>query len=153
MMRPAGRASLLVAFYVLTSATTAYAECAWVLREHVTGVIDGNAKDFYLLRMADDTRDGCYRLADGQGVFPPCAPHARNNAFARSRHLLFAARRLPVHGLAAWAEVQRRGYEGLVAKDESSAYRTGRTRSWLKVKPPHANGAAGTVRARGCAST
>ena len=49
-------------------------------------------------------------------------------------HLLFPARRLPAHGLAAWAEVQRRGYEGLVAKDESSAYRGGRTRSWLKVK-------------------
>jgi ATP-dependent DNA ligase len=57
------------------------------------------------------------------------------------QHLLFAARRLPEHGLAAWAEVQRRGYEGLVAKDESSAYRSGRTRSWLKVKRPHANGA------------
>jgi len=50
------------------------------------------------------------------------------------QHLLFPARRLPAHGLAAWAEVQRRGYEGLVAKDESSAYRGGRTRSWLKVK-------------------
>jgi bifunctional non-homologous end joining protein LigD len=50
------------------------------------------------------------------------------------QHLLFPARRLPAHGLAAWAEVQRRGYEGLVAKDESSAYRSGRTRAWLKVK-------------------
>src|SRR5437667_1190332 len=44
-------------------------------------------------------------------------------------HLLFPARRLPAHGLAAWAEVQQRGYEGLVAKDESAAYRGGRTRS------------------------
>jgi len=50
------------------------------------------------------------------------------------QHVLFPARRLPAHGLAAWAEVQRRGYEGLVAKDESSAYRSGRTRAWLKVK-------------------
>src|SRR6266508_3014122 len=50
------------------------------------------------------------------------------------QHLLLAARRLPAHGLDAWAEVQRRGYEGLVAKDESSAYRGGLTRSWLKVK-------------------
>ncbi len=31
MMRLGRRASLLVAFYVLTSAATAYAECAWVL--------------------------------------------------------------------------------------------------------------------------
>ena len=50
------------------------------------------------------------------------------------QQLLLAARRLPAHGLDAWAEVQRRGYEGLVAKDESSAYLGGLTRSWLKVK-------------------
>lgn len=31
MIRLARRASLLVAFYLLTSAATAYAECAWVL--------------------------------------------------------------------------------------------------------------------------
>ena len=57
------------------------------------------------------------------------------------QHVLFPARRLPAHGLAAWAEVQRRGYEGLVAKDESSAYRSGRTRSWLKVKLRDKDGA------------
>jgi len=57
------------------------------------------------------------------------------------QHLLFPARRLPAHGLAAWAEVQRRGYEGLVAKDESSAYRGGRSRAWLKVKRRHEDGA------------
>lgn len=39
MIRLARRASLLVAFYLLTSAATAYAECAWVLWEHtVTSV-------------------------------------------------------------------------------------------------------------------
>lgn len=31
MMRPLRRALLLVAFYLLTTAATAYAECAWVL--------------------------------------------------------------------------------------------------------------------------
>ncbi len=31
MMRPARRTALLVAFYLLTSAASAYAECAWVL--------------------------------------------------------------------------------------------------------------------------
>ena len=53
------------------------------------------------------------------------------------------ARRLPAHGLQAWEEVQRRGYEGLVAKDESSAYLGGRTRSWLKVKRRNVSGASG----------
>jgi hypothetical protein len=31
MMRLGRKASLLVAFYLLTSAATAYAECVWVL--------------------------------------------------------------------------------------------------------------------------
>jgi ATP-dependent DNA ligase len=36
--------------------------------------------------------------------------------------------------LDAWAEVVERGYEGLVAKDEDSAYESRRTTRWLKVK-------------------
>jgi bifunctional non-homologous end joining protein LigD len=59
------------------------------------------------------------------------------------QHLLLAARRLSAHGLEAWDEVQRRGYEGLVAKDEASAYFGGRTRSWLKVKRRHQDGPSG----------
>jgi len=38
MMRLARRASLLVAFSLLTSAATAYAECAWVLWEEWSSV-------------------------------------------------------------------------------------------------------------------
>jgi ATP-dependent DNA ligase len=47
---------------------------------------------------------------------------------------IHAVRRLAPHGLKAWAHVLERGYEGLVAKDEASAYVGGRTRDWLKVK-------------------
>ena len=43
-------------------------------------------------------------------------------------------RRLAADGLEAWAQVVERGYEGLVAKDENSAYEQGPTRRWLKVK-------------------
>jgi ATP-dependent DNA ligase len=43
---------------------------------------------------------------------------------------------LETDGLAAWAQVVERGYEGLVGNDESSPYREGRTLSWLKVKVP-----------------
>jgi hypothetical protein len=39
-------------------------------------------------------------------------------------------RRLPHDGLEAWAIVQARGYEGLVAKDPRAAYRPGPTTSW-----------------------
>ena len=35
MMQPTWTATLLVTFYLLTSAATAYAECAWVLWERV----------------------------------------------------------------------------------------------------------------------
>jgi bifunctional non-homologous end joining protein LigD len=48
--------------------------------------------------------------------------------------MVFAARRLPDDGRAAWAVVKERGYEGMVAKDSESAYRSGQTRSWVKVK-------------------
>jgi ATP-dependent DNA ligase len=42
-------------------------------------------------------------------------------------------RRLLDDGLEAWAIVQARGYEGLVAKDARAAYRPGPTTSWRKV--------------------
>ena len=48
--------------------------------------------------------------------------------------LILPARRLAEDGLAAWAEVIKRGYEGLVAKDPASHYVGGRTLKWLKVK-------------------
>ena len=48
--------------------------------------------------------------------------------------MIFAARRLPDNGHAAWAIVKERGYEGLVAKDDQSVYKGGPTRSWIKVK-------------------
>ena len=50
------------------------------------------------------------------------------------QNLILPARRLAARGLTAWEEVQQRGYEGLVAKDEASPYVGGRTLSWLKVK-------------------
>jgi len=52
------------------------------------------------------------------------------------QRLLLPARRLSGSGVEAWREVVQRGYEGLVAKDESSLYVGGRTLSWLKVKQP-----------------
>jgi len=47
---------------------------------------------------------------------------------------VFPVRRLGPNGLAAWAQVIERGYEGYVAKDEASPYEGGPTRRWLKVK-------------------
>jgi bifunctional non-homologous end joining protein LigD len=50
------------------------------------------------------------------------------------RALIFPVRRLAANGREAWAQVLERGYEGYVGKDPESAYRGGRTLSWLKVK-------------------
>jgi bifunctional non-homologous end joining protein LigD len=47
---------------------------------------------------------------------------------------IFAARRLPKDGLAAYRFAQRKGFEGLIAKDAAAPYQPGRSRRWLKVK-------------------
>ncbi|HTV95498.1 MAG TPA: non-homologous end-joining DNA ligase [Steroidobacteraceae bacterium] len=62
---------------------------------------------------------------------------ARRAALERaigSNPILLLSRRLAADGYDAFRIAQRRGYEGLVAKDESSAYVERRSRSWLKVK-------------------
>ena len=56
---------------------------------------------------------------------------------AGAKHWVYAARRLPDNGHAAWAVVKERGYEGLVAKNAESVYRSGPTRSWIKIKIRH----------------
>jgi bifunctional non-homologous end joining protein LigD len=52
------------------------------------------------------------------------------------RHgVLFPSRRLSPDGLKAYRSAQDLGWEGIIAKDESSIYEPGRrTTSWLKVK-------------------
>jgi bifunctional non-homologous end joining protein LigD len=54
---------------------------------------------------------------------------------ARSAGPIFVSRRLERDGRAAYREAKRLGWEGIIAKDERSAYEPGtRTRSWRKVK-------------------
>lgn len=53
-----------------------------------------------------------------------------------SQQFVLPARRRAADGLEAWAQMLARGYEGLVGKDEASAYVEGRTLKWLKVKVP-----------------
>jgi bifunctional non-homologous end joining protein LigD len=65
-------------------------------------------------------------------------------AEVEGHRLVLPARRLADDGLMAWAEVLKRGYEGLVAKDAASPYVGGRTLAWLKVKQPkHREGERG----------
>lgn len=55
-------------------------------------------------------------------------------AIGRGSARLFLSRRLSADGLVAYRDAKRRGFEGLVAKDEASPYEQRRSRSWLKVK-------------------
>jgi len=50
----------------------------------------------------------------------------------RDQRLILPVRRLAANGMEAWAEIQRHGYEGLVAKEENAPYR--RSTRWLKSK-------------------
>ncbi|MFZ3212439.1 MAG: hypothetical protein WA188_13095 [Terriglobales bacterium] len=47
---------------------------------------------------------------------------------------LFISRRLAANGLEAYRTAKRRGFEGIVAKDNSAPYVEGRSTKWLKVK-------------------
>lgn len=58
------------------------------------------------------------------------------DAIAGSK-LVLPVRRFEPCGAKAWDIVERRGLEGFVAKDPQSVYRSGPTRSWVKVKLRH----------------
>ena len=47
---------------------------------------------------------------------------------------LFASARLAADGLKAYEIAKQKGFEGVVAKDESSRYMEGRSGKWLKFK-------------------
>jgi bifunctional non-homologous end joining protein LigD len=47
---------------------------------------------------------------------------------------LFVSTRLAGNGIEAYRIAQRKGFEGVIAKDESSPYVEGRSTSWLKFK-------------------
>ena len=51
--------------------------------------------------------------------------------------MVLPVRRLEPHGARAWETVERRGLEGCVAKDPASTYRSGHTRSRVKVELRH----------------
>jgi bifunctional non-homologous end joining protein LigD len=61
--------------------------------------------------------------------------HALEAMVPPRRGVLMHARRLPPNGLTAYHIAQKRGWEGIIAKDDSSPYEPGRrSPSWLKVK-------------------
>jgi bifunctional non-homologous end joining protein LigD len=47
---------------------------------------------------------------------------------------LLLSRRLAQNGLTAYSIAKRKGFEGIVAKDNDAPYEEGRSRKWLKVK-------------------
>lgn len=65
---------------------------------------------------------------------PLSARRAEMESAIGSNDLLVPSHRLATDGLKAFRTAKRRGYEGLVAKDDSSVYVEARSRKWLKVK-------------------
>ena len=73
---------------------------------------------------------------DGRDLRPEPL-HVRRTALEgaiRDTPHLFPSRRLAANGLRAYAQAKRKGFEGIVAKDEAAPYLEGRTTRWLKVK-------------------
>src|SRR4030095_7253797 len=65
MMRLGRRATLLVAFYLLTSAATAHAECAWVVWTHTLSDDPAvSASGRWLAQTAFHTRAECVQDVD-----------------------------------------------------------------------------------------
>lgn len=56
------------------------------------------------------------------------------NQSSKEKKVLFLSHRLAGNGIQAYRLAQRRGFEGLVAKDLGSPYVEARSSSWLKVK-------------------
>ena len=65
MMRAARSASLLVAFSLLTSAATAYADCAWVLWAYS---LEKSIGEQYSVELARPTRQECVKEVREFGV-------------------------------------------------------------------------------------
>ena len=55
-------------------------------------------------------------------------------AGSSSKAIVFTSAILSKNGLEAFAEAKRKGFEGVVAKDDSAPYTEGRSRAWLKFK-------------------
>jgi len=75
-------------------------------------------------------------FADGRDLRaePLSARRAALERFVSPRGVLLLSNRLAANGLEAYRQAKRSGFEGLVAKDESSPYVGRRSKSWLKVK-------------------
>jgi DNA ligase D-like protein (predicted ligase) len=75
---------------------------------------------------------------DGQDLIPTplsARRHALETVVRQARGVLMRSRRIGPNGLAAYRVAQKRGWEGIIAKDEAAPYEPGRrSRSWLKVK-------------------
>ncbi len=55
-------------------------------------------------------------------------------ALGKASKELFPASRMAENGIEAYRIAKRKGFEGVVAKDNGSTYQEGRSRYWLKVK-------------------
>ena len=63
-----------------------------------------------------------------------CRRGARRRGSVGATERLFASRRLPGKALAAYRTAEKKGWEGVVAKDPAAPYIEARSTKWLKFK-------------------
>ena len=78
--------------------------------------------------------DCLYQNGRDMRAEPLSARRGPMEAAIRGSERLFPSHRLNPNGLEAFRVAKTKGYEGMVAKDNSSPYVEGRSRKWLKCK-------------------
>ncbi len=73
---------------------------------------------------------------DGKDLRPQPLSSRRSalEVTVRDNKELLLSRRLAPNGIAAYNVARRKGFEGIVAKDQSAPYVEGRSTKWLKVE-------------------
>jgi ATP-dependent DNA ligase len=93
--------------------------------------------NFFSAEMFNASQSSIVYIATG-GIFDPNHSRAAGRSskpLSESQLIrLLLSRRLAENGLAAYRIAERKGFEGIVAKDNDSLYEKGRSRKWLKVK-------------------
>jgi bifunctional non-homologous end joining protein LigD len=128
--------------------TASYAAFAEAIRKHParTLLLDGEAvafdsngiSRFQLLQQGKPASYAVFDLLYENGKDlrqqPLAVRRSRLEAVVSKSKLVLLSRRLADNGFEAYRTAKEKGFEGLVAKDLSSAYIEGRSNKWLKVK-------------------
>jgi len=127
-------------FAVVADAVGKLPDRALLLDGEVIALDSKGVSRFQLLQRGDVPQhyavfDCLYR--DGRDLRSEPLSHRRDEVeavLARPSEQLLVSRRLAKNGLTAYSIAERKGFEGVVAKDNDAPYEERRSKKWLKVK-------------------